>query len=187
MGLVPAPGPFDAQPMSTEMVGSTTRRIPLVEAAADFLGKRRIAVTGVSRKAEGHGANVVYNRLRERGYSVFAINPLAETVEGDPCYPNLHSVSAGVEAVVIGTRADRAQATVEECVDLGITTVWMHRSMGAGSVSHEAAEYGRAHGITVIEGGCPLMFDPVTDGGHRFMKNFFTLTGKVPRTVAKPT
>ena len=54
-------------------------------------------------------------------------------------------------------------------------------SRGAGSVSHEAAEYGREHGMTVVEGGCPLMFDPVSDGGHEAMRWMFTLNGHVPR------
>jgi len=49
---------------------------------------------------------------------------------------------------------------MSECADLGIKRVWMHRGPGAGSVSHPAAEYGRRHGITVIEGGCPCMFNP---------------------------
>jgi hypothetical protein len=35
----------------------------------------RIAVTGVSRTPKDHGANVVYKRLCDRGYTVFAINP----------------------------------------------------------------------------------------------------------------
>jgi uncharacterized protein len=120
---------------------------------------------------------------RERGYQVFAVNPNAERVEGDPSYPDLASVPAGVEAVVIGTRPERAEATMRECVDLGIRHVWMHRSMGGGSVSRPAAEYGRAHGITVIEGGCPLMFEPVTDPGHRVMRFVCTLTGAAPRRV----
>ena len=46
----------------------------LAQAAAEFLASRRIAVTGVSRAPEGHGGNVVYQRLKERGYEVFAIN-----------------------------------------------------------------------------------------------------------------
>ena len=37
--------------------------------------------------------------------------------------------------------------------------------------------------MTVIPGGCPLMFDPVGDGGHKAMKFLFTLTGVVPRQV----
>ncbi len=31
------------------------------EAAAEFLANKRVAVTGVSREAKGHGSNVVYS------------------------------------------------------------------------------------------------------------------------------
>ena len=153
------------------------------DAAQDFLSIKRVAVTGVSRNPSGHGSNAVYQRLRERGYEVFAVNPSAETVEGDRCYPNLAAIPGGVGAVVIATRPDHADGTMREAVDLGITHVWMHRSFGAGSVSASATEYGRAQGVTVIDGGCPLMFGDVSDGGHRFMCHLMKLTSKVPRTV----
>ena len=74
------------------------------QAADDFLSCRRIAVTGVSRNPSGHGSNAVYLRLRDRGYTVFAVNPHAESVEGDPAYASLAAIPGGVEAVVIGTR-----------------------------------------------------------------------------------
>ncbi|MGV8965070.1 MAG: CoA-binding protein [Cellulomonas sp.] len=154
------------------------------EAATDFLTAKRVAVTGVSRKAEGHGGNVVYQRLRDRGYEVFAVNPNAETVEGDKAYPTLASIPGGVEAVVIGTRPATAETTMRECAELGINHVWMHRSVGGGSVSPAATTYGRAHGITVIDGGCPLMFDPTADGAHKCMKFVFTMTGAVPKQVS---
>lgn len=157
--------------------------ITLKEAASEFLARKRIAVTGVSRHPEGHGSNIVYQRLRARGYQVFAINPSADEVEGDRCYHELKSVPGGVEAVVIGTRPETAEATMRECVDLGVNQVWMHRAFGAGSVSPTAAEYGRQHGIRVIEGGCPLMFDPTADFGHKMMCAVFKMTGKVPRRV----
>ncbi len=140
-------------------------------------------MTGVAREAAGHGGNPVYVRLRERGYTVFAVNPSASTVEGDPCFPDLRSIPGGVEAVVIATRPDQALATMQEAAELGVRWVWMHRAFGAGSVSAEAAAYGRAHGVSVIDGGCPLMFGPTADGGHRFMCRLLTMTGKVPRTV----
>ena len=156
---------------------------PVKDAASEFLALKRIAVTGVSRTPGGHGSNVVYQRLRDRGYDVFAVNPNATEVEGDRCYPDLGSIPGGVEAVVIGTRPKHAEETIRECDDLGIAHVWMHRSFGGGSVSSEAADYGRAHGMTVIDGGCPLMFEPTSDGGHRFMRWAFTLNGHVPRRV----
>ena len=51
--------------------------ITIEEAAASFLSKKRIAVTGVSRDGKSHGSNIVYQRLRDRGYEVFAVNPNA--------------------------------------------------------------------------------------------------------------
>jgi len=154
------------------------------EAAAEFLGKKRIAVTGVSRTQKGHGSNVVYQRLRERGYEVFAVNPNADRIEGDRCFHDLRSIPDGVDAVLIGTRPEAALATMRDCADLGISHVWMHRAFGAGSVSDAATAWGRAHGIHVIDGGCPLMFEPAADPGHKVMRSLLTVTGKVPRRVA---
>ena len=153
------------------------------EAASEFLSRRRIAMTGVSRSPKGHGSNLVYQRLRARGYEVSAVNPNADEVEGDPCYHDLKTIPGGVDAVVIGTRPEIAVTTMRECAELGIKQVWMHRSFGSGSVSQVAADYGRQQGITVIEGGCPLMFEPTADRGHKVMRFVCTLTGKVPRQV----
>ena len=114
------------------------------EAASEFLASKRVAVTGVSRQPGNHGSNVVYKRLRERGYQVFAVNPNAAEVEGDPCYHDLRSIPGGVEAVVIATKPETAEETMHECADLGVEHVWMHRGPGAGSVSPAAADYGSA-------------------------------------------
>ena len=157
--------------------------VTVKEAASAFLANKRIAVTGVSRKAQGHGSNVVYKRLRERGYDVFAVNPAADEVEGDRCYHSLRDIPGGVDAVVIATRPELAEETMRECAELGIKHSWMHRSFGQGSVCDEATVYGREHGITVIDGGCPLMFEPTADVGHKIMRFVFSRRGKVPKTV----
>jgi predicted CoA-binding protein len=151
------------------------------EAASAFLAKKRVAVTGVSRAPKQHGSNPVYKRFRERGYEVFAVNPNADSVEGDPAYPDLRSIPGGVEAVVIATAPQRADETMRECAELGIKHVWMHRSYGAGSVSETATEYGRQHGITVIDGGCPCMFEPTADFGHKVMRRVYAR--HVPKQV----
>ncbi len=153
------------------------------EAASQFLANKRIAVTGVSSAPKGHGSNAVYQRLRARGYEVFAVNPNADSVEGDSCHPSVGSIPGGVDAVVIGTRPDHAEDTMRECADLGVKQVWMHRAFGAGSVSDAATQLGRSRGITVIDGGCPLMFGPTADGAHKGFCWLLTMTGKVPRQV----
>ena len=151
------------------------------EAASGFLANKRVAVTGVSRTPKTHGSNNVYRRLRERGYEVFAVNPNADEVEGDRTYQNLRSIPGGIDAVVIGTRPENAEQTMLECVELGIEHVWMHWGAGASSVSPTATEYGRRHGITVIDGGCPLMFGPTADFGHKMMR--VALGRRVPKQV----
>src|SRR3954464_8785151 len=151
------------------------------QAASEFLAHKRIAVTGVSRRPKEHGSNTVFKRLRDRGYDVFAVNPNAETVEGTRCYHDLRSILGGVEAVVIATAPEKAEGTMRECAELGIKYVWMHRAYGRGSVDPAAAAYGRQHGITVIDGGCPLMFDPTADFGHKVMR--LLCVGHLPTTV----
>jgi predicted CoA-binding protein len=165
---------------------TSSKEVPMTtikNAASEFLAQKRVAVTGVSRQPRDHGSNVVYKRLRERGYQVFAVNPNADEVEGDRAYHDLGSIPGGVDAVVIGTRPEIADETMRECAELGIKQVWMHRGPGAGSVSEAAAEYGRGRGITVIDGGCPCMFGPAADLGHKAMRLVFTLTGNVPKQV----
>jgi predicted CoA-binding protein len=102
------------------------------EAASAFLANKRVAVTGVSRTPKGHGSNLVYQRLRERGYEVFAVNPNAHEVEGDRSYQDLQSIPGGVQAVVIGTRPEIAEDTMRECAELGIKHVWMRRGPRRG-------------------------------------------------------
>ena len=151
------------------------------EAASEFLSHKRVAVTGVSRHPKNHGSNTVYKRLRERGYDVFAVNPNADEVEGDRAYKDLKAIPGSVEAVVIATRPGIAEETMQECAELGNRHVWMHRGAGGSSVSDVATEYGRQHGITVIDGGCPLMFGPTSDFGHRVLRR--VLAGHVPKQV----
>src|SRR5262245_45946979 len=151
------------------------------DAATAFLANKRVAVTGVSRTPKTHGSNSVYKRLRERGYEVFAVNPNADTVEGDRCYPDLTSIPGGVDSVVIATRPEIAEQTMRECARLGIKHVWMHWGSGESSVSVAATAHGREHGITVIDGGCPLMFGPTADIGHKIMR--VALTRRVPKQV----
>ena len=153
----------------------------LAEAASAFLAQKRIAVTGVSRTPGDHGSNSVFKRLRDRGYQVFAVNPNADAVEGARSYPDLKSIPGGVDAVVIATAPQRAEGTMRECAELGIRHVWMHRLYGQGSVSAAATAYGREHGITVIDGGCPLMFDPTADFGHKLIRRLYGRN--IPKTV----
>lgn len=148
---------------------------------SDFLTQKKIAVAGVSRSDGNAPANLIYRKLRGAGYRVFAVNPQAETVEGDRCFHDLRSLPEPVDAAVLATPAGTARALVEECFQAGIPRVWMHRSLGEGSVSEDAVRFCREKNLAVIPGGCPMMFCAPVDFGHKCMRWFLRLTGNLPK------
>jgi uncharacterized protein len=152
----------------------------LQQAVDDFLSRKRIAVVGVSRDS-AQPANLVYRNLRKAHYDVVAVNPNAAEAEGDACYADLASVPGGVEAAMIVTTPEVADDVVRECANLGISRVWMHRSFGKGSVSPAAEAFCSERGIAVIAGGCPNMFLPGADIGHKCMRWMLKLTGGLPK------
>ncbi len=152
----------------------------LKEAATEFLAQRCIAVAGVSRDPK-QTANLIYKKLRATGYQVFAVNPKATTpLEGDASFTSLRAIPGGVDAVFICTPADASAAVVRECAELHIPRVWMHQGFGPGSVSDEAVALARQAGIALIAGGCPLMFGPCADPGHKVIRFLKGALGKLP-------
>lgn len=155
----------------------------LQEAARDFLAQERIAIVGASRDSRAP-ANFVLRKLRAAGHEVFPVNPRALKVEGLMSYPDLRSIPDGVGAVVVFTPPRATAGIVKECAVLGINHVWIHRSLGTGSLSPEALQLDEARSMTLIAGGCPAMFCEPVDVGHRCMRWFLTVTRKIPREVA---
>ena len=148
-----------------------------------FLAQKKVAVVGVSDKRET-GCNLAYNKFKENGYQVFAVNPRISTFSGAPCYPDLTSIPDKPDAVFILASPKVTDQIVQQCVDLGIKHVWMHCMMGtkpglaAGmtSVSQEAVEKCKANGIAVIPGSCPNQFLK-PDFGHGMMRGMWRLFG----------
>lgn len=145
--------------------------------AKDFLAQERIAVAGVSRTTQ-NSANAIYRRLRQDGHKVFPINPNTDMVEGDPCYPTVKAIPGGVDGVLIVTRPDLSEQIAHDCVEAGVPRIWMHNNTFMGSsVSDAGAQYAREHGLTVIAGGCPMMF---LDFGHKCMRAVLGMMGRLP-------
>jgi len=122
------------------------------EGIASFLSQKTIAVIGVSVNRSKYG-NIAYRSLKARGYAVFAVNPNARTVEGDPCYPDLKSLPTPADAVLLVVPPIRTEVVVREAVELGIRHLWMQ----PGAESEEAIRLGEAAGANVVHDVCILM------------------------------
>lgn len=163
--------------------------------AREFLSQQRLAVVGVSGNRDVPG-NHIFKLLRERGHEVYAVSPHFETFDGEPCYSNLAALPEVPDGVVIVTRPEVTLDVVQQCIAAGIKRVWMHDMRGTlpkfakdsgqslTSVSAEAVELCRQHGIAVIPGGCPRQFDG--DFGHKCMRWMLQVMGalEVPEKQA---
>jgi predicted CoA-binding protein len=154
----------------------------LKEAAEQFLALNTIAVAGVS-STKKDAANYIFEKLRNSGYHVFAINPKVTEIDGYPCYPSLSALPEKPEGVVIGTSPKVTMQIVKECAALGIKHAWIHKAVDNGSYSAEAEQYCRENGIHLIPGGCPMMFCQPVDFAHKCIKWVLGTFGKLPKNI----
>ena len=118
----------------------------------DFLTLKSFAVVGASRDRDKYG-NIVYRELRSRGFRVFAVNPMAQTIEGDPCYPTLADLPEKVEGAVIVVPPDQTERTVRAAITAGLRTVWMQ----PGAESEAAIRICEENGLCAIHNACVLV------------------------------
>ena len=118
-----------------------------------FLNKKNIfAVVGASRDPKKYGYQV-YKDLKNAGYEVYAVNPNAEDIHGDKCYPRLENLPVKPAVVDIVVPPKVTEHTVETCKKLGITKVWMQ----PGSESETAIKFCEENGIDMVHGVCVMV------------------------------
>ncbi len=149
------------------------------QSIADFLGGKRIVVAGVSRSGSAP-ANAIFRKLRDSGHEAIPVNPNAEEVEGQTCYPDVGAVPGAVHGVIVATHPAISASVARAALERGIKHIWFHRSFGSGSVAPEAIQECRARGVEPIVGGCPLMYCQPVDPGHRFFRWWLRWRGRVP-------
>ena len=140
-----------------------------------FVTQPVLAVAGVSRDRNKFG-NMAYRELRSKGYRVLAINPNAQTIEGDPCYPSLKDLPEKVVGLLIVTQPAVSEQMVREAVEAGIHHVWLQ----AGSETPAAIQFCREHGLDVVSGECMLMYQHHTGFGHKLHRVFKEAFGGKP-------
>ncbi|MEO8610552.1 MAG: CoA-binding protein [Chloroflexota bacterium] len=151
------------------------------EMVDDFLAQKRIGVAGVARDGKSP-ANAIYKKLKKEGHQVYAINPNADMLEGDKAYANVKSTPEKLDGVVVVTTPEVSKQIVQECAEAGISRVWLHGSFVHGSsVTDEAVQFGQEHHVTVIAGGCPMMYGQNADIFHKGMCWWMKTTGSLPK------
>ena len=129
----------------------------------EFFSARAFAVVGATDERKKFG-NAVYRAMKERGLSVYPVNPRRETIDGDRCYSSVLELPEGVTSVVTVIPPEETEKIVPACIDRGIKVLWMQH----GSESPAAVKAGESAGLTIIRKECVLMFLEPVESGHAF-------------------
>ena len=153
-----------------------------LNAIESFLSQKRIAMVGISREPH-HISTQLFEELSRQGYEVLPVNPNVPEILGQRCFARVQDIQPAPDAALLLTSPAVTNSVVRDCAEAGITRIWMFRGGGQGSVSAEAVEFCREHGIELVPGECPLMFLPPVRHVHRVHRFFSKITGHYPRRL----
>jgi predicted CoA-binding protein len=93
--------------------------------------------------------------LQHRGFAVIPVNPTAEEILGERCYPSVTAIPDDIEVDVVDVfrRSDAAGEHVDEAIARGAKGVWLQ----LGVIDHDAAARARAAGLLVAMDRCPAI------------------------------
>lgn len=118
---------------------------------------KTIAVVGLSMNA-AKDSHRVAKYLKTKGYHIFPVNPFADVILGEKCYPSLLDVPETIEVVDIFRPAKDVPPIVDQAIELkkklgNPRVVWMQ----LGIADKEAAKRARDAGLTVVMDKCMMV------------------------------
>jgi predicted CoA-binding protein len=123
------------------------------ELIKSFLSTENVfAVVGASRDPEKYG-HQVYRDLLNARYRVYCVNPNADEILENKCYPSLEVLPVKPDVVNVVVPPEITEQLVKTCKRLGITKVWMQ----PGSESETAIKFCEENSIDVVHGVCVMV------------------------------
>ncbi|WP_110462523.1 CoA-binding protein [Ruminiclostridium sufflavum] len=105
----------------------------------EMLEKRVWAVVGANQDPEKFG-NRIYNKLKARGYEVYPVNPMYESIDGDKCYKDLSSLPVLPDVIDMVVSPKRGKAFIDEAASLGIRYIWLQPGTHDGGILKQIDE-----------------------------------------------
>ncbi len=106
-----------------------------------MLGMKTWAVVGANTNPSKYG-NMIYRKLKKKGYKVYAVNPMYDMVEGDICYKSLSDLPEKPDVVNFVVPPKRSVRYAEEAKRLGITNLWFQPGTSDDTVMDKVEELG---------------------------------------------
>lgn len=86
---------------------------------------------------------MIYKELIKRDYEIIPVNPKIDEIVGVKVFSSIKGIDPVVEGVFIITNPETAELLVQECVEVKIDKIWLHKGVGKGSVNEKYLLYVR--------------------------------------------
>lgn len=113
-------------------------------------GATSVAIVGASSNPARASYFVGTYLLQSSDYRVYFVNPNAETILGQPAYPDLASLPEVPDIVDVFRKPSDIPGVIDEVVAVGSPTIWVQ----LGIWNQDAAVYGEQKGLTVVMDRC---------------------------------
>ncbi len=110
---------------------------------------RVIAVVGHSDKPQRTSYQIA-QFLKRVGYTVYAVNPTVETIDGERSYPSLMDVPEPIDIVDVFRRSEYLTGVVDDAIAAGAKAVWAQ----LGVYDAEAAGKAENAGLDIVMDRC---------------------------------
>ena len=116
-----------------------------------ILDFRTIAVIGMSPKPE-RPSHYVAMYMKEKGYTIYPVNPGHDKISGINCYPDLKDIPDSIDVVDIFRRSEFVPLIVDSAISIGAKAVWMQDTV----IHEEAGKKAEEAGLLVVMNDCML-------------------------------
>jgi uncharacterized protein len=118
----------------------------------DILERSRvIAMVGESND-HYYSSYQVAQYLKEMGYTVYPVNPMIKSVEGDRSFPSMAEVPEPIDVVDVFCDPMHLEEIVNEAIAIGAKTLWAQ--LGVVSGDQEPERRAKKAGLKVVSNKC---------------------------------
>jgi predicted CoA-binding protein len=139
----------------------------------NFWGAGSYAVVGHQASKKPY-PKITYGALKERGATVYAMDPDGGTVEGDAAFADFSALPGPVEAAVLELPKEETAAWVAKAADAGVKQIWIHQMTDTPEALAEAEK----RGLKVMTGHCAVMYNKPGMSMHAPHRWIWKLVGK---------
>ena len=111
-----------------------------------------IAVIGATDNSSKYG-HVIYRDLKQKGFTVYPVNPQRTSVDGDPAFSNVGDIPGKPTMTNFVVPPSTTLKILQQCLDLALMNVWVQ----PGAESPEVIAFLQQNGFNYIANACIMV------------------------------